>query len=547
MTAATTSGDIYSRDIDLNDLLDGIEAGRVLLPNFQRDFDWYENDVVSLVATVLSGWPAGSLLLMTGRPTFFDLRSFEGAPEPRIPSHVVLDGQQRLTSLYHAFRGAGTKIYALRIDLVLEAKELTAETIEDAIVVVPREEWNASEEFQAAIGRSLVPLEVLGSAADYYEWRDDVVLSLIEEERAPASVRLGRIYRLVLAKGNHYKFPCVLLDNELEPAAIARIFERINKTGMRLSTFDLLVARSYSKSWNLRQEWLRARDEQIDLLKFLGQDGLAVAQVMSLRKARDVRQPALMRLTPAEIQAEWDDCMEAVVRACAFLVATGCPSGDWLPYRAQLLPLAALALEYDLEEHRDLLEAWFWGSSFAMTYEVASSTVASNDYTRLRNLLRSGELPKSKYRISRQLLQGASRKQQAALWRAFMCLLIRHGARDFVSQQLVAEVSGSDLASAAAVPPQPSGVDGGTAGHLLVMCQVLAQRTSLRRLRQEPVATRATVWPEVAQSQFLPTSELDGYSSDPEGLAARRVHAVEKYLVEAHGHSLSFVREVDSV
>src|SRR6267378_2930802 len=89
--------------LEVSMLLGNIAAGQIALPDFQRDFDWSERHIRSLLATVLRGWPAGSLLLVRGGTTFYKIRSFEGAPAlNQATKLVVLDGQQRLTALYRA-------------------------------------------------------------------------------------------------------------------------------------------------------------------------------------------------------------------------------------------------------------------------------------------------------------------------------------------------------------------------------------------------------------------------------------------------------------
>src|SRR5438093_13648282 len=102
-----------SRMVDLPEILEEIDTGLVGLPDFQRDFDWTKNDVVSLLVTVLKGWPAGSLLLMHGRAKFFEVRGLEGGPEPKRTKlrYTVLDGQQRLTALYQAVYDEGPLVY----------------------------------------------------------------------------------------------------------------------------------------------------------------------------------------------------------------------------------------------------------------------------------------------------------------------------------------------------------------------------------------------------------------------------------------------------
>src|SRR5687768_2418808 len=115
MTQRTTTID----DPDLVELLDGIDAGQVALPNFQRDFDWTDSDVRALLATVLNGWPMGSLLLIEGNAAtrdFYDPRAFEYAPPlAKTPETIVLDGQQRLTSLYTALYDKSESVHAVAL------------------------------------------------------------------------------------------------------------------------------------------------------------------------------------------------------------------------------------------------------------------------------------------------------------------------------------------------------------------------------------------------------------------------------------------------
>src|SRR5882757_4617441 len=137
---ARAGTDITARPLNLADLLDGIEDGSVVLPDFQRDFEWSEAEVVSLMATVMAGWPAGSLLLMRGAPTFFSTRPFKGAPRRDVePTYVVLDGQQRLTALSNALRGTGDLVYAVDLDVVGDDPGAT-EQLEEALRVFTHDE-----------------------------------------------------------------------------------------------------------------------------------------------------------------------------------------------------------------------------------------------------------------------------------------------------------------------------------------------------------------------------------------------------------------------
>ena len=89
---------------DLHKLLDDCHRGVLQLPDFQRSWVWDEQRIKSLIASVSRAFPVGALMsLDTGGPVNFRPRPVEGAPaEARqaAPQSLLLDGQQRMTSLY---------------------------------------------------------------------------------------------------------------------------------------------------------------------------------------------------------------------------------------------------------------------------------------------------------------------------------------------------------------------------------------------------------------------------------------------------------------
>src|SRR5579885_63397 len=100
--------------IDLNKLLDDCERGVIQLPDFQRSWVWDEDRIKSLIASVSRAFPVGALMsLDTGGPVNFKPRPIEGAPpeaKAATPQSLLLDGQQRMTSLYQVtLRGKVTE------------------------------------------------------------------------------------------------------------------------------------------------------------------------------------------------------------------------------------------------------------------------------------------------------------------------------------------------------------------------------------------------------------------------------------------------------
>ncbi len=90
----------------LKDVLDGIASGQIQLPDFQRGWVWDDNHIRSLIASLSLSYPIGAVMFLEAGGVPFKPRLFAGVnlqPAPA-PKTLVLDGQQRLTSMYLALR-----------------------------------------------------------------------------------------------------------------------------------------------------------------------------------------------------------------------------------------------------------------------------------------------------------------------------------------------------------------------------------------------------------------------------------------------------------
>lgn len=519
---------IEAHDLGLEELLDSVETGAAVLPAFQRDFKWSNADAVSLIATVLSGWPAGSLLLMNGAPEFFEVRGFEDGPSiVEDVQYVILDGQQRLTSLFRAFRGHEHSVFVLNATDLL-SKPGTAEDIEECISVIQLPKWRREYPLARQADELLVPLFVLRSASDYFTWRDDVISAASPERRDLVSKQLAELYRDYLSRANKYMLPSVVLDKALPSAAVARIFERINRTGLRLGAFDLLVARSYSGAWNLRDHWESARTESEAIGSWLKQDGLPVVQLISLALSRDVRQPALLALEPDQISKNWDVAVPAMEKAIQTLRRFGVPSSDFMPYKGLIFPIASRYLKYperSMEDDATLLR-WFWGRSFGLGYDVGSSTRLAADSRVLLSAEPRWQM--GEFVINKVLLRAATRKKQGAIWSAFVSYLSFRKPRDLLTN-VELDTSSSDVVLAS-VLPRVSNAD----LHLRVFGLIWASRETAKALRADRESVLRRAHHEALRSQSLPMEMLSA-ALDPEILLASRVDSLQETLNELPG------------
>lgn len=141
----------YPTSEPLKFLLQMIHNREMALPDFQRDFVWDPFATEELIESIISNYPAGSLLrIKNGTQLLFQPRAVEGAPplaQEARPSYLVLDGQQRLTSLYQALHGVGEHRYYIDLAGLESGKDL-----EDCVFYLRTDDGDRKYRHAAATG-----------------------------------------------------------------------------------------------------------------------------------------------------------------------------------------------------------------------------------------------------------------------------------------------------------------------------------------------------------------------------------------------------------
>ncbi|WP_323032427.1 DUF262 domain-containing protein [Paracoccus sp. (in: a-proteobacteria)] len=93
-----------------HDLINDIEKGVIKIPKFQREFVWPIEKTATLLNSIVKGYPIGTFILWKTDYRMGDVKDIGNIALPPTPSdrqvEYVLDGQQRMTSLFAAYRGA---------------------------------------------------------------------------------------------------------------------------------------------------------------------------------------------------------------------------------------------------------------------------------------------------------------------------------------------------------------------------------------------------------------------------------------------------------
>lgn len=238
-------------------LLGMIHNGDMALPDFQRDFVWDPYATDELVESIINNYPAGTLLrIKSGQQLPFQPRAIAGAPklDGKKPAYLILDGQQRLTSLYQAFYGEGDYRFYLNLAKLEEGADL-----EDCAFYMRDKDGDKEYGTIEQQAKTLVfPLScVLGMAGGFSRWHNQVLRLRGGDAAAILDLqeRLSRLHGQWIKPIEEYDFPMVTLNEDTSGPAVCMIFETLNRTGVKLSVYDLLTARFWPQDFNLRQKW----------------------------------------------------------------------------------------------------------------------------------------------------------------------------------------------------------------------------------------------------------------------------------------------------
>jgi len=428
----------------LKDLLIQIHNGDAALPDFQRDFVWEPSATRELVISIANNYPAGSLLRIRNTHDLFARREFQGAPTLNggKPNFLVLDGQQRLTSLYQAFYGVGEHRFFVDLRILIDGADF-----DEAIfhLRATRSRAKRLEKFDIQAAELILPLGVLKSGSGGFgRWGREVARKLDNEARIKLEDQLDMIEEKWISPIDEYLFPVVTLSDQTGADAVCTIFETLNRTGVKLSVFELLTARFWPKNVNLRQLWQQGQDQHPNVADF-EIDPYYVLQAISLaaRAAPSCKRSDVLNLETADIETWWDSAVTGLNQALTILREDcGVIVTRWLPYSTILIPLGALLAKRPMPAGpsaavvRAKIVKWFWCSVFGQTYENAPNSQAAKDVGELITWIEGGAVPTSvsTFKFDPRILMDTTPRQRA-LYRGVIFLVLRGGARDFHSGQ----------------------------------------------------------------------------------------------------------------
>lgn len=466
----------------LPDLLLKIQQGKVQIPDLQRSFCWSDDLVIQLIASVSLGWPVGAIMLLEqGDSSWsFQPRLVEGVclDQVPVPTHLILDGQQRATALFMAlFSGHSVLIKDRRSHKLserwyyidIEAALHPDVEREDAILSLNQSRMRSGfgsntkpincttneQEFEAG----LFPVAQIFR---YAGWRQNYCKYW---NYHPARLELiDRFEKEVIKRFEHYQVPVIQLKPELPKPAVCRVFEKTNTQGTELNFFDLATACFASDDFSLRKDWATTeqRLKQHRVLQSLREtDFLSCVTLVATyyRRQRVINtgvsisklpgvacgRAEVLSLSVEEYKAFAEQVINGYEEAVRFLYGQRIVAAEDLPYQIQLVALAAIltVIGYPQEQMRSKLEHWFWSGSCCALYTSWHESRAARDMLEVPAwLIDQGGLPTTLREASFNAHRLLSvRRRQGAIYKSISALLRKEGAIDLATGETLSDVN----------------------------------------------------------------------------------------------------------
>ncbi|MDK2842206.1 MAG: hypothetical protein PWQ17_1711 [Anaerophaga sp.] len=463
-----------SKKTSLYEILRSIHEGKIQLPDFQRGWVWDDNRIKGILASVAKSFPIGAVMLLeNGNESIrFKTKAIEGAPEVngKKPELLILDGQQRLTSLYQAIisnkivKTRNAKGYEIKRWYYIDMqKALDPGTdLEEAIFSI-----NENKIVTENIGRDIV-LDLTSREKEFENLMYPV--SLVDEydtwfpaffefwEYDKEKIKFwNEFHRTIILGFNNYSLPVIQMTKENPKEAVCQVFEKVNTGGVSLSVFELLTASFASEEFDLKEDWkaikiafkpykVLDKTSEIDFIQ-------AVTLFSTYRRKVDLESsgqkdnlPAvsakrkdMLNLELTDYKKYRNQLLVGFIKASKILVENHIFHSRDVPYTTQLVPMAAilsqLGNEIDNVANKNKLMRWFWCGVFGELYGSANETRYALDIVQVVDwIVNDAAEPKTIYDANFMPSRlHTLRTRNSAAYKGIYAILLDENTRDWIT------------------------------------------------------------------------------------------------------------------
>lgn len=361
--------------LHLSQLIDRIGDGRLHIPRFQRPLVWEWDKKRELLRSVRDGIPMGSVMIWRTNDEHVAVRaSLAGhqlpPPRPNLPREYILDGLQRLSTLYVALRGPGG------VDVNDEGGRKVGYDLREEDFV----------EMDADAGDAILSLEVIGSAVTLLkaqrQWSGPDAEAWLER-----SDELARAFR-------EYQVPVVsIVSNDVELAT--RTFKMINSQGQRMDEADMVHALAWGGGLEIRERIQALREEFLAPVGWESLDDETVLKVVKADADIDIydRSAEAVSLRIKERPERLDSAVRRLAEAAKLLSELGVRSWSLVPYGVQAVLVAAALDGVRVEDtKKKTIADWFWLTTYGELFAGLSGRRLGQTLLDLRLALEDGRV-----------------------------------------------------------------------------------------------------------------------------------------------------------
>lgn len=457
---------MQTNDRPISELMISINKGAIQLPDFQRGWVWEDGRIKALISSITNNYPVGAAMFLEyGNDNIrFKYRVIEGVTATDvIPTELILDGQQRLTSIYsslysrnavHTRTDKGKKIFRYYYIDIKKACDPNCDRV-DAIFSVPETRIITSnfgrdieldlsdrtKEFE----NKMFPLNLILDFPEEQNWQNEYYAFYNYNQEIIKE--FTEFNKKIIMQTLQYKIPVISLGKDTPKEAVCQVFENVNTGGVSLTVFELVTAIFAMDDFELRKDWEERKAKYFDgdlLSCITATDFLTACTLLSTYKKGGTvscKKKDVLNLSLKDYNNFADALSEGFVEAEKILQEERVFSNKDLPYSTQLIPLAALCTllsngnRIKVTNIKNKIRQWYWCGVFGELYGGANETRYVNDVVGVMNWIENnGNIPKTiqeSYFNPTRLLTLQSR--QSAAYKGIMALILKNHCKDFIS------------------------------------------------------------------------------------------------------------------
>lgn len=358
-------------------LITNINNGYIKIPKFQRDFVWSINDSADLLDSIIKGYPIGTFILWKTRERMGSVKELGSADLPPTPEgdfvQYVLDGQQRLASLFVVVKGLQVKKDNKLIDYSKIYVDLDKDIDSDEPIITAEKPVNNCITVYDLLSKNNI---------SYFINNYMPHIDIIEDYRE---------------RFKTYDFSTIILRDYPIEAAV-ETFTRINTKGTELSLFEIMSAKTYdeNKNFDLQIKY----NELQENLENIGYDTIpssTVLQCISMNLVGECTRKTILKLDKNKIIDVWDETVDSIKEAVDyFRTFYRIPASRLLPYNALIVPFSYFFYKNQdrpNDEQEKYLQEYFWRSSLSYRFSSAVETRLGQDVKKRINKIIKGNKP----------------------------------------------------------------------------------------------------------------------------------------------------------